>query len=90
MEYGILQPSFRFDSGVWVEFNGKEVKGSSEKMSGKTLALITQNQYITIPEIAENLNVTERTIERAIRELKSAKMIERIGPDKGGYWKVIE
>jgi ATP-dependent DNA helicase RecG len=51
---------------------------------------IRENPFITIPEIASTIDVTERTIERAIRELKYAQMIERIGPDKGGYWRIIE
>jgi ATP-dependent DNA helicase RecG len=41
-------------------------------------------------ELAEQLNVTRRTIHRDIDKLKQKGLIERIGPDKGGYWKVIQ
>ncbi len=45
---------------------------------------------MTIPEIASKLNKTTRAIEMAIAKLKKEGKLERIGPDKGGYWKVIE
>jgi ATP-dependent DNA helicase RecG len=50
--------------------------------------MIVENGKITIPEIAAVLKVTERTIERAINKLKKENKIERIGPDKGGYWQI--
>jgi ATP-dependent DNA helicase RecG len=94
VEYEIPEPTFTFDSGVWIEFKGKEEKISSEKMSGKMsgkiLALMTQNQRITISELAKTIKVTDKTIERALKNMKASRMIERIGPDKGGYWQVIE
>ena len=36
--------------------------------------------------MAEKLNVNEQTIHRDMEELK--KLIEHIGPTKGGYWKI--
>ena len=45
---------------------------------------------ITIPEIAQQLNRTERTIERLINKLKADKVIRRIGPAKGGHWEVLK
>lgn len=51
---------------------------------------MTQNQPITISELAKSIKVTDKTIERALKNMKAFKMIERIGSDKGGYWKVIE
>lgn len=48
------------------------------------------NQEITIPEIAEKLNKTERTIERQITKLRTLELIARIGPAKGGRWEVLK
>ena len=48
------------------------------------------NRSITIPELAEMLNLSTRTIEKQIVNLKDSKRIERIGPDKGGYWEVLD
>jgi predicted HTH transcriptional regulator len=40
--------------------------------------------------MATRLGKSERTIERATRELRSAARLTRIGPDKGGHWKVTD
>jgi ATP-dependent DNA helicase RecG len=82
--------------GVDVRFSPKIMQGGtvkmsgkmSVKMSGKIIEMITENAKITIPEIATVLEVTERTVERAINKLKTENKIERIGAKKGGYWEI--
>ena len=63
---------------------------SSEKMSEKIIDIFKNNPYVTIEELSAILNKTTRTIERNLKSLKSGGLIERIGPDKGGYWKIEE
>ena len=63
-------------------------KKASGKASGKILELMKINCNITIPELAENIAVTERSVERNIQSLQKEGLIERVGPAKGGYWKV--
>ena len=41
-------------------------------------------------ELSNILNVTHKTIKRDIEKLKNRGLIERIGPDKGGHWKMIK
>ena len=65
------------------------VKGS-EKSSEKILELMKANRLITIAELAENLAMSTRTIEKQIAKLKEDHRIERVGPDKGGYWEVLD
>jgi hypothetical protein len=72
----------------------EEVSGKmSGKMSGKPsleiLKLITQNGNITISELAKSLEVSERTIERALKVLRAEGRLERLGPAKGGVWSVL-
>jgi ATP-dependent DNA helicase RecG len=55
----------------------------------KILNLIVENNRITASEIAKYMKVTKRTILRDIEKLKSENSLERIGSEKGGYWKVI-
>ena len=62
----------------------------SGKMSGKVLALLKEMPELSIPEMATRLGKSQRTVERATRELRSAGKLTRIGPDKGGYWKVTD
>ena len=38
--------------------------------------------------LSKELNVTSKTIERAIKLLKTENKLERIGADKGGYWQI--
>lgn len=52
------------------------------------ISLIKQNPQITAEEIAEQLDVHERTIRRDLEDLKD--LIEYVGPTKGGYWKLIK
>jgi predicted HTH transcriptional regulator len=37
----------------------------------------------------KTLDVTDRTIARYISDLKEFKIVDRVGPDKGGSWKVL-
>lgn len=52
----------------------------------KIIELISQNKYITTLELAESLNRSRSAIAKQIAKLKEDGVIERIGPDKGGYW----
>lgn len=47
-----------------------------------------QNQNITQREIASKLKTTVRTIERNINILKEKEILQRIGTDKVGDWKI--
>ena len=58
-------------------------------MSEKIIRIIKSNPKISATEIAKRLGKSSRTIERKIVELRRDKRLERIGPDRGGYWHVI-
>jgi ATP-dependent DNA helicase RecG len=101
---GLPQPGFLKDgmftlvltrtkpsSGQIVQVTTKKLSVKmSEKMSEKILRLIGENNSVTTEEIASLLGKSTRTIERQIKQLKEQGKIERIGPDKGGYWKIIK
>ena len=59
------------------------------KTSGKIVALMNANAQTTIPEMAEAIGVTERSVERQIKALQQQGLVRRIGPAKGGHWQVI-
>jgi ATP-dependent DNA helicase RecG len=44
---------------------------------------------ITIPELSQLIGVSERSVERNIKNLQDSKKLKRVGPDKGGHWEVI-
>lgn len=57
---------------------------------GTGISKIRNNQSITIPELAEIIGITERSIERNIEQLKKEGLLKRIGGAKGGHWKIID
>jgi len=40
--------------------------------------------------LTQHIGITERAIKMQIEKMKSQGRIQRIGPDKGGCWKVAE
>ena len=62
----------------------------SAKTSGKILALLRDNPLLTIPQLALSIGVSERSIERNLKKLQAENRLSRIGPAKGGHWKIIE
>lgn len=66
--------------------------------AAKDLYLTNTDEYVlkvlnadgraTAPKIASLLGISESTVRRSFRRLKEYGMIERIGSDKAGYWKV--
>src|SRR5690606_37547423 len=58
--------------------------GTSEKV----ILLILDNESITATEMADIIKISTRAIEKQLARLKCEGVIDRIGPDKGGYWKV--
>ena len=49
---------------------------------------IKENPYANYEDLAQNTDLSRRTIARKINELKNKGIIERIGSDKDGYWKI--
>ena len=54
------------------------------------IGLITENERISIKEIAEKLGVTSKTVQRDMDKLKERNRIQRTGADKGGHWEVLK
>ena len=51
--------------------------------------LLVINQNYTRDELAEATSKTVRTIQRVLDSLKAKDLIERVGSDKTGYWKIL-
>ena len=67
----------------------KRTEKGAEKRTEKMLELIAENSYITAVEMSQKIGINTRSIEKNIQKLKNSGQLERIGSDKGGYWKVI-
>ncbi len=59
-----------------------------EKSSEKILRLLKSSSQMTIAELADQLGISTRAIEKNIKKLQDSGQIQRVGPNKGGYWQV--
>ena len=51
--------------------------------------IMRKNPVITADELSEKLRINLRNTKKNIAKLKESSAIQRIGPDKGGHWKVL-
>jgi predicted HTH transcriptional regulator len=51
---------------------------------------IIRNPHITLDELAKIAGISLRKIKENISKLKDKGLLERIGANKSGYWKVIK
>ena len=66
------------------------VKVAISKNQKTILELIKARNNITAEELVDIVGINLRNIRLNISKLKAKGMIQRIGPDKGGYWKVLK
>ena len=64
-------------------------KKRARKGQEKILALIRANPHISVSSIAKECDMSVKAIRNLIDELRENQLLERIGPAKGGYWKVL-
>ena len=62
----------------------------NDPVKRKILQHLKQNPKANYRELADKTGCSTATIKRHIQELKKMVIIERIGSDKTGYWKIIE
>ena len=58
------------------------------KIEKQILDIILDNPQITQINIENKIKTTPKTVQRGIETLKESKIIERIGSNKKGYWKI--
>jgi len=63
---------------------------ASGKASGNILDVCRENPAITIPEMADRVGITERSIQRNIQKLQADGYLRRIGGRKEGILEVTD
>ena len=64
---------------------------STQKTTDSTLKeIVEKNPSVTIESLAALLGMTRDGINKAIRRLKAAGAIRRVGTDKGGHWEIVK
>ncbi len=56
----------------------------------KIYHLLKEDGKYTYDRLAAAIGVTRETVRVSIHSLVKAKLISRIGPDKGGHWEVVK
>jgi len=84
LENNITSEKLRRDFGE----TSKEFRRKFGDKKALLLFLIALKPEISALEASEKIGVSDRTIESYFAQLKET-ILQRIGPDKGGYWKII-
>ena len=73
---------------VTENFTDKVTENVTEREK-QVLGLLKENPGYTTTQIADRLSVTRKTVSIYLKSLKEKNLIERIGSDRKGYWKII-
>ena len=60
----------------------------SLKSREKIVAFLSEDGKLSAVALAEKIGISSKAVEKHLVNLKSDGIIERIGPAKGGCWKV--
>jgi ATP-dependent DNA helicase RecG len=90
-------PVFKYDLSEFViEFDYKNIATTvtttpplTGTTANKILILVSENESVTIAELAKKIGMAERSIKRILSELQRSNDIARIGSDKTGKWRII-
>ena len=66
----------------------EKVTDTLDEKSVRILELISEDPAYTSTAIAEKLSLSRKTVSQRLKELKEKGIIERIGSDRKGYWKI--
>lgn len=89
---GLSAPVYEYKMGfLYLIFSNERV---NERVNGlseterKVYDLLEDKPYMKQKELSKELDLTEQYIRKIIKSLKDKRIIERVGSDKSGYWKV--
>ncbi len=63
---------------------------TSQKTPQKIMDLVREDPYISTTKMAEIIGIDRRNIARNIKKLQEQGIVRRVGPDKGGFWEIID
>ena len=66
----------------------KAVRKTGEKTSERILAYLAKHPKATQADLVAQFSLARSTVQKHLANLKSARRLRRIGPDKGGHWTV--
>lgn len=91
---GLPTPVYEYKMGfLYLVFSNERVNERVNELSEtekKVYLILKERPNIIQKQLAQEVNYTEQYIRKIIKVLKDKEMIERIGSDKNGYWKIID
>lgn len=101
---GLPMPEYAVHPGdIMIKFTGSEntvvrvnnrvndkVNDKVNEKGNTLLQLLSVDPGLTVTQLAEQMNVSRKTVASLLKKLKENGTIERVGSDRKGYWKIIK
>ena len=95
---GVPMPEYTVNPGdIMIKFTApedrivsmtKEVTDGVTDQEERTLKLLYEDPGFTTAELTERLGVSRKSVLKYLKSLREKKIIERVGTNKRGYWKI--
>ena len=86
----------RDDNGSIVRVTDKVTDKVTEKVIDRLgarhvrlLTLLTEDPGYTTTQLADKMGVTRKAVSGYLKALREMRIIERVGSDRKGYWKIL-
>src|SRR4051794_5354240 len=67
-----------------------ETPGTPVRTPDRIIELLKADPQLTLAEVAEEIGMSRRAVERATAKLVSGERLRFVGPRKGGHWETLE
>lgn len=86
----MMEQNLLIEIANYLESIGEEEKSREkpQKSREKIVALLSEDGKLSAMALAGKLGISAKSVEKHLANLKADGIIERIGPAKGGHWKV--
>ena len=91
MEQNLLNETTMYLVSIGEEESREKTETGREKPQKsreKIVALLSEDGKLSAVALAKEIGISAKSVEKHLANLKADGIIERIGPAKGGYWKV--
>ena len=94
---GVPQPVYTINQGdIMIEFKAPEdrvirldrVTDRVTDDERTLLSLLIEDPGYTVSQLSEKMGINRKTVAQKMKQLKEKDIIERIGSDRKGYWKI--
>ena len=88
----VTAPADRIVSSVTRRVTDKvtdKVTDNLDEKSMKVLRLLIEDPGYTATKLSDKLSLSRKTISLCIKKLRDGGLIERVGSDRKGYWKIL-